>query len=219
MPEKEEPTDARKITTPIGAVLGLLTVRGLLPEDKRDALTYAAGTGIGAGAGFLAGTYANPYGKSIEKTVKEMVNPSTRPIDRVYNTLGVLNKELDANPVGEPSSTERGAIMDLLGQSDYRSTPGGSVDPVDPASSHKAYSSAKGDVRRLQRNWDALRNDLSSRRARTKGMIQESEDAAARADNMRKNINPDVPRGLLDPALDAGRYVKEKAFDAVGRII
>jgi len=49
--------DPRLLSTPLGAAVGVVLSRKLLPKSDRSFNTDLGGAGIGAGAGFLAGQY------------------------------------------------------------------------------------------------------------------------------------------------------------------
>jgi hypothetical protein len=184
--------DARAVTTPVGAVLGLLAVRGLLPEKARTATNYAIGGGVGAGTGYIGGEYARAYGEPIKQSLMGLLGKATQEGSSagVQRKAKVLQDSADIAPGSEASSVEADIYQDLLGQKNYETgdvgdSPSEVVD-IDPFSAHhpgRPVSFRRQDYRnRLHR----FRNELSERRAKFTG----NTDAAAEA---RKEVQSATP--------------------------
>jgi hypothetical protein len=86
----------KHVTTPLGAVMGLIITRKLLRENQRTITNQLIGTGIGAGAGYLGGEFLEADPINVDITG----NPDQdRPAySRYVRNLKTLT--------GDPSATE-----------------------------------------------------------------------------------------------------------------
>jgi hypothetical protein len=198
----------------LGAALGLLTVRGLLPPEKRNALNYAIGAGTGAAVGGIGGSYLDAYGPELGGT----------PSAGAKGALKRLSQSFKANPGGTLTNEEAKDLFSLVGQKEYDAGIGSPVE-LGPAVPREAPGRSSDAMQRTyEARMDELRSLMSGRSAKLRGdeegarsAEQTGEIARQRAVNPHGGPDAGLLKGTLKNLLTWGiRRPIEQGKDIIG---
>ena len=129
--------DARVITTPLGAALGLAATRALIPEKDRNLINQGIGTATGGAAGWKVGDYLEgqktPDAGDVEgwkeyfnkrlfdKNDKPMMY-SQEDLDKIHENLADLRVNAASIDVNDPTSVTGQQSKILQGLTSQRMT-------------------------------------------------------------------------------------------------
>jgi len=180
--------DYRLPGTAIGAVMGLLAVRGLLPKNNRTVQNYLYGTGVGAGAGYLGGSYVNAYKGPLKDLFSDAVSGgAARPIDDVRRSARDAVSSLAASPGGGITGEESKVVIPPQLRQEGYDTGYGKVDldPISNMATADPQSIKKSDyLKRL----NMVRADLAERVSNAMGNTKGAEEARDESRSNRERL-------------------------------
>jgi hypothetical protein len=165
----------QKYGTALGAVFGLLTVRGLLPPERRDAATYALGGVGGAGVGYLGGSVAHDNKGAIKGAFEDLTNPPSkaREVTQEARTLG---STLRKDPRGSAEDFAMSASR-MMEQPGYDAGTGDEPVTIGPLQRPGQGGSTAHLQRLFRQRAEKMRASMAGQQARMEGDTDRAEKA------------------------------------------